>query len=154
VLDDVERRAFLVHPARKDPPELPLGIGNVDLDEGAGQLLILPRRRRLAGAQPDDDVADPHRLAGPHGKVARDAVPLVEELHHRDALGHGRRAGRDFGHRLRDVDDLGFGLGVLFLSLLALGRAGRPAGGENGGQGRRGCDRRPAHHAQSGVQAS
>ena len=69
VLDDVERRRFLVEPARKDPLELALRVAHVELDEGAGQLLHLPGRGRLAGAQPDDHVADAHRLAGPQASA-------------------------------------------------------------------------------------
>jgi len=60
VLDDIQAGRFLVEPAGEDPLELALRVAHVDLDEGAGQLLDLPRRGRLAGAQPHDDVADPH----------------------------------------------------------------------------------------------
>jgi hypothetical protein len=50
MLDRVERRRFLVEPAGKDAAELALRIADVELQEGAGQLLDLPRRRRFAGA--------------------------------------------------------------------------------------------------------
>ena len=66
---------------------------HVELEEGAGQLLQLPGRGRLAGAQPDDRVADPDRLAGPHGEIADDAVALVEQPNHRDPLRHRRDLG-------------------------------------------------------------
>jgi hypothetical protein len=59
VLDDVERRRLLVEPAREAAAEVAVSVADEDLDEGAGQLLSLPRRGRLAGAQPDDDVLDP-----------------------------------------------------------------------------------------------
>ena len=101
VLDDVERRRFLVEPARKDPAELAVRAAHVELDEGAGKLLDLPGRGGLAGAQPHDHVADPDRLAGPQRQVAREAVALVEQAEHRDPLGHRRRAGREPGHGLR-----------------------------------------------------
>ena len=71
VLDDVERRAFLVQPARERPPPVLVDAAHVDLHERAGQLLLLPRRGLLAGAQPHDDVADPRRLAGLQRHVAR-----------------------------------------------------------------------------------
>ena len=83
VLDGVERRRFLVEPARKDALELPLRIAHVDLDEGAGQLLDLPGRGGLAGAQPNDHVAVAHRLAGPQREFPHLAVALVEEPHAR-----------------------------------------------------------------------
>jgi hypothetical protein len=126
VLDDVQPRRFLVEPARKDPLETPLRVADVELDEGAGQLLDLPGRRRLAGAQPDDDVADPDRLARPQGEFARQAVALVQKADHGHALGHGRRAGREPGHGLRDVDRIGLGRCIALLVLLprALRRAG------------------------------
>jgi hypothetical protein len=79
VLDDVEPGRFLVEPAREDPLEAPLRVGDVDLHEGAGQLLDLPVRGRLAGAQANDDVAQAHRLAGLELDRAGNAVALVEE---------------------------------------------------------------------------
>ena len=151
MLDDVERRRLLVEPPRKDPVEGAFGIGDVELDEGAGQLLDFPRRRRLAGAQPHDDVADPLRLAGLQRQVALDAVALVEQADHGDALRHRRGAGRLARNRLGDVDGLrlGRGLGVL----LPLGRAFRVAGGERGQRRERQRHARGVH-ASSGVQAS
>jgi hypothetical protein len=65
MLDDVESRRLLVKPAREDPPESRRAwITNVDLDEGAGQLLHLPGRGGLTGPQPNDHIARAHRLAG------------------------------------------------------------------------------------------
>jgi hypothetical protein len=149
VFDDVEPRRFLVKPARKDPLEAALGVANVELDEGAGQLLDFPRRRCLASAQPDDDVAEPDRLARPHGELARNAVALVEEADHRHALRHRRGAGCKLGHRLRNVDRIGFRFGGVLLILLL--RSLRRAGAERQrGQGK--TVKRPAH-GQSGVQA-
>jgi hypothetical protein len=130
MLDDVERRRLLVEPARKGAVELALGIGDVQLDEGAGQLLDLPGRGRLAGAQPDDDVADAQRLAGLQREVALDAVALVEQTDHGDALVHRRRPRRLGGDGLRDVDRLRLGAGLAVP--LALGRAFRAAAGERG----------------------
>ncbi len=106
MFDHVQRRRLAIQPAREDALELTLGIANVDLDERAGERLHFPRRGRLAGAQPHDDVADPHRLAGTQREIAREAVALVEEPEHGDSLRHGRRPRLDIGHRLRDVHGL------------------------------------------------
>jgi hypothetical protein len=78
VLDDVERRRLLVQPSRKDAAKGPLGVGDIELDEGAGQLLDLPRRGGLAGAEANDDIADPHRLARLQGQIALNPIALVE----------------------------------------------------------------------------
>lgn len=128
-----------------------LGIGDVQLDEGAGELLDLPWRGGLAGAQADDDVADAQRLAGLHRQVALGPVALVEKTDHRDALRHRRRAGRLAGHRLWHVHRLDFGRGLTVA--LPLGRALGPAGRERRRQGE---DRTGGGvaHASSGVQAS
>jgi hypothetical protein len=63
---------------------------NVKLDEGAGQLLLFPRCGLLARAKADDRVLPAHRLARPQGDVLDDAVTLVEDSKHRDALRHRR----------------------------------------------------------------
>jgi hypothetical protein len=113
MLDDVERRSLLVEPARKDPVEAPVRISHVELDEGPGQPLNLPGRARLAGPQPNHDVADPFRLAGLHLEVPRDAVALVEKADHRDSLRHRSRSRSDRGDGLVDVDGARLGLGLL-----------------------------------------
>jgi len=79
VLDDVERRRFLVDPAREYPPPAAVGLLHVQLDERPGQPLILPRRTGFAGAQADDRVLDLERLARLQGQIADDAVALVEK---------------------------------------------------------------------------
>jgi hypothetical protein len=148
VLDDIEPRRFLVKPAREDTPEaLGAGIADVDLDEGAGQLLDLPGRGRLAGAQPHDDVADPGRLARMKREFAHLAVALVQQPQHGDALGHRRRAGRQLGDGLGHVDRLDLFVILLVLLLGAL----RRAGGEHGEDGE-GRERAALRHAQSGSQ--
>ena len=63
---------------------------DVELHEGARQLLIFPRSSRLAGPQPHDSVIHPKRLARLQGQIADDAVTLVEQAEHRDAVGHWR----------------------------------------------------------------
>jgi hypothetical protein len=155
VLDDVERRGFLVEPAGKGAAELALRIAHVELDEGAGEALHLPWRGGLAGAQTDDDVADPHRLSRLQREVARQAIALVEEADHRHALQHRRGARGDGGDGLRDVDRFGFGGGAVLRDAVAFGLF-LPAGGERGDAEERGARSRPGppSHAWSGVHAS
>ena len=88
MLDDIQRRRLLVEPAREDPPPALVGLFDVELDERPGERRTFPRRSRFACAQADDDVADAQGLAGLHGQVADDAVALVEQADHCDALGH------------------------------------------------------------------
>jgi hypothetical protein len=146
VLDDVEPRRFLVEPAREDPPEIGRSrIADVDLDEGAGQLLHFPGRGRLAGPQPHDDVAGADRLPRPQREFAHLAVALVEQPQHRDPLRHRRGAGRQPGDGLRHVDRLDF-LGILLVLMLG---ALRGAAGK-GKQRREHRNRAAIGHAQSG----
>jgi len=151
VLDDVERRRFLVEPAGEDPLEPPLRIAHVELDEGAGEFLHLPRRAGLAGAEANDDVADPDRLARFELDVARDAIALVEEPEHRDPLRHRSRPRRHRGHGLGDVDRLRLGLVGEILLILA---PARPAGGKAEDKGDRGGSSGSRFHPSPGVQAS
>ena len=103
MLDDVERRAFLVQPARKDAVPASPGLFDVELDEGTGQALILPRSGGVAGAQSDHRVAKADRLAGPQPDIADDAIALVEQPEHRDALRHRGHPRHRFD-RLRRID--------------------------------------------------
>jgi hypothetical protein len=90
VLDHVERRRFLVEPARKGALPLPVRPLHVELHERAGQLLAFPRRTRLARLQANDRVPHPHRLPGSQAQVANDPIALVEEAQNGDALAHRR----------------------------------------------------------------
>ena len=108
MLDDVERRAFLVQPARKHPLPGPAGLFDVKLDEGPGEALIFPRCGRIAGAQAHHRIAEADRLARLHGDVADDPVALVEQPEHRHALAHRRHPGERLD-RLRHVDRHGIG---------------------------------------------
>jgi hypothetical protein len=92
MLNDVERRAFLVQPTRKDP--LPIGVGatHIELDEGARQPLGFPRRGRFASAQADHRILGADRLPWPEHEIAHDSVALVEQCDHRHALAHRRHA--------------------------------------------------------------
>jgi hypothetical protein len=88
MLDDVQRRRFLVKPARKGALPFPVGPLDIDLDERAGEFFRLPRRSRFARPQPDDHILPARRLAGMQGDVLDDAVALVENAEDRDALRH------------------------------------------------------------------
>jgi hypothetical protein len=150
MLDDVERRRFLVEPSREDALPPPLRVADVELDEGAGELLNLPRRRRLARPKANDRVADPNRLARLEGQRARDTVALVEEAEHRDPLRHRGRAGGDARDGLRNVDGLRLARRLAITRLLLLHA---PVAADQRGQSdESGAEREP--HAWSGVHAS
>jgi hypothetical protein len=95
VQHDVERRTLLVEPAGEGATPILVGALDVELDEGAGELVRLPRRGLLAGTQAHDDIADADRLTRSQRDVAADAVALVEDTEHGDALRHWRGAGID-----------------------------------------------------------
>jgi hypothetical protein len=150
VLDDVERRRLAVQPARKDSLPAALRIPDVELDEGAGQLLHLPGRRRLAGAKPDDRVADSNRLARLQSQLPVGDVALVEKAQDGDSLGHRSRPGRDRGDGLRDVEGARLARRLRVHGRLLLAAA--VAAGERGESDEGGAEREP--HALSGVHAS
>jgi len=58
------------------------------LEEGAGELFILPRRSRLTGAQANDRILHADRHSRLHPKIADDAVALVEQADDRDPVLH------------------------------------------------------------------
>jgi hypothetical protein len=155
MLDDVERRRLLVQPPGKDPVELALRVSHVELDEGAGQLLRLPRRRRLAGSKVDDDVARSHRLARFHRQRLGYSVALVEQPEDGDALRHRSRARRLGGDVLGDVDGgrVARRLAVALRRIRGAAFVAPRHGRQRGGGGEQG---RPGHgpHPWSGVQAS
>jgi hypothetical protein len=88
VLDHVERRRFFVEPAGKNPVPALVRLLDVDLHEGAGELFLFPRRRRFAGAKAHDHVLPADRLARMERDVLDDAVALVEDAQHSNALRH------------------------------------------------------------------
>jgi len=139
MLDDVERRAFLVQPAREDPPPPPARLLDVELHEGPGEALILPRRRRIAGAQANHRVAEADRLAWLQRDVADDSVALVEQPEHGDPLRHrGHPGSRLDRPRRLDRDGSGAigGLAGLARALVAAGeREQQRQRGKASGQG-------------------
>jgi hypothetical protein len=92
MLDDVERRRFLVEPARKDSAPLLVRALDIDLHKRARQFLYFPRRGRFAGAQAHDQVLPASRLAGMQRDILHNAVALVENAENRNALRHGRHS--------------------------------------------------------------
>jgi hypothetical protein len=142
VLDHVQRRRFLVQPAGEDALHFFVGALDVDLDERAGQLFFLPRGGGLAGAQAHEQILPARGLAGVQRDVFDDAVALVEDAEHRDALGHRRNSRR--AHPLRDGGVSGRPLPLRFL-LAAAARGERQRDQE-----RCGC----LKHAYSGIQGS
>ena len=123
MLDDVERRAFLVQPARKYPLPAPARLFDVELDERPREPFILPRRGCVARAQAHYGVAEADRLARPQRDIADDAVALVEQPEHRHALAHRGyprnwldRLGCVHGHRIGAIDRL---VGILRATIAA-----------------------------------
>jgi hypothetical protein len=93
MLDHVQRRGFLVKPAGEGAVPAAVAFPHVDLDERAGQLLLLPRRGGFACTQADDHVLPARGLAGMERDVLDDSVALVEDAEDGDALRHWRDIG-------------------------------------------------------------
>jgi hypothetical protein len=95
------------------------------LEEGAGELLILPGRGRLAGAQANDRILHANRHSGLHPEIADDAVALIQKADHRNTVLH--RCDADLlsgaGTRLGKLDPVAL---VLVLAALAAGREKQP----------------------------
>ena len=143
MFDDVERRAFLIHPARKYPAPIAVRTLDVELDERPGEPLGLPRRGRIAGAKPDQRVLGADRLAGLEREIADDAVALVEQGDHRHPISHRRHPGGVDRRRQRFGNDFIVDRGVV-----------RPSVARSDNQAERGNSDGPAAvHAWSGVQA-
>jgi hypothetical protein len=141
VLHDIQRRRFLVHPAREDPPPFLVGALYVQLQEGAGQLLLFPRGGRLASAQVNDRVPRADGLPRLQPEIVDDAIALIEEADDRDAVLHRRQP------CLVAFEHLA---GVRRLQLLLVAALLLPARHERQSQRDRN-DRREAH-SYSGVQ--
>jgi hypothetical protein len=119
-------------------------LPNVELNEGARQLFQLPRRGRLAGAQPDDHVLHSDGLTGLEHYVADNAVTLVQEAEHGDAIGHGGNAdGRTTaGSPLASARPVGLLLGLILSARTGRRKKQRDSRAGDGDWS----------HAQSGVQ--
>ena len=143
MFDDVERRAFLIHPAREDALPIAVRTPDVELDERPGEPLGLPRRSRIAGAKPDQRVLGADRLAGLEREIADDTIALVEQGDHRHPLGHRCHPGGVDRRRKRFGNDFIVGSSVVRLLV---------ARSDN--QAERGNSKcAAAVHAWSGVQA-
>ena len=148
MLDHVALGVLPEQPARKDA--IPFVIALIlygELDEGAGFGRVLPRRGLFAGAQAHDRAADARALARLHLKLADEAVTLVEQPEHRDALHHRGRA-LDPADFLRDP----FGLGELrrgFAGPLAAVPIARGQRGRRDKRQQRDAGEGGAHEAQS-----
>jgi hypothetical protein len=141
VLDYVQRRRFLVQPARKDAAPALVGTFDVDLNEGPGELLLFPRSRGFARPQPHDDIFPARRLTGMQRNILHDAVALVEDRHDRDPLRHWCHSGLVGRWRSRVVRRTG---GVTrLLSSTACGQGQREQQGRESG-----------FHAYSGIHGS
>ena len=103
MFNDIERRAFLVQPARENAGPASAGLLDVKLDEGACQAVIFPWGRRIARTQAHDRIPKADRLSRLEDDIADDPVTLVEQPEHRDALRHRRHPRHRFD-RLRRVD--------------------------------------------------
>ena len=90
MLDDVERRGFLVQPSGEDAVPPLVGLLHIYLNERTRQLLWLPGSRCFTCPKPDDHVLPASRLAGVQRDILDDAVTLVENAKHRHALRHWR----------------------------------------------------------------
>ena len=143
MLDDVERRAFLIDPARKHSAPIAVRAPDIELDECPGEPLGLPRRGRIAGAQADHHILGADRLAGFQGEIADDSVAFVEQGDDRHAVGHRRHPGGVDRRRQRFGGDLIVGRSLVRLAV---------ARGDD--QAERGhSEGAAAVHALSGVQA-
>lgn len=163
MLDDVQRRAFLVQPAGKGATPFFIAAAHGELDKGAGKLLLLPWRSAFARAQADHRIADAKRLPRLHRQIAADAITFVEEADHGDPLSHRRAARVDRDDIPLHRHDIGRGVFGRVRNLLAGDRrTGGPgvialrhipdADPEQGGAADRGSRDRRLH--ASGLHAS
>ena len=154
MLNHVERRRILEQPAGKDlaPGQRAVGIGpflDKDLHEGPGLGRALPRQGPLAGGEPDDDIADPPRLAGLQHDVLGDIVALVEQAERGDALRH---RGRAIGGGIGRSGGGGGRRGAIERDALRLGLAPEVAGREGrSAQQQRGKAGEPHRASQPSV---
>jgi hypothetical protein len=118
-----------------------VGLLHVDLDECAGQLLLFPRRARLARAKANDNVLPARRLAGMESDILDDPVALVENTQNGNPLRHRSHAALAVGCR-GDLSRLGRGR-ILLGALPASGKREHKQQRSGG-----------AAHAYSGIHGS
>jgi hypothetical protein len=159
MLHDIAIGPVAEQPAGKGAAPFIVGAAaDVQLHEGAGFLDILPGRGRLARQQPHDRIAHAQRLARLHGKVAGQAVALVQQADDGRALGH-RRAGHHpivggANGRALDLDragPIGRRQGVVIAACRDRQDAGQR---DQARKDRRENPRRAPAHAASGLHAS
>jgi hypothetical protein len=154
VLHDVAIRPFLEQPSREVAPPFIVGsAAHIELHKGAGFLNIFPRRAGFAGLQADDRIADAQGVARLHGEVSRDAVALVEQADHGNALRH-RRAGQGRGAAVADFLPLDLHRASLIGGGDIIAAARREGQQQSKGQDRQGRARRSPDHDASGLHAS
>lgn len=142
VLDNVERRGFLVEPAREHALPSLVGLKYVDLNESAGKFFLFPWSSRFARAQMHQYVLPSCRLAGVKSDVFHNAVALVEDAKDSDPLRHRRHSGLIGRDRSRPIASRARS-GLRLIRAIA-GREGQP-------EQERNSDPR---HAYSGIQGS
>ena len=142
MLNNVERGRLFIEPAGKYAVPMLVGLLDVELNERAGQLFFLPRRRRFASTQTNDDVLPANRLAGMKSNVLNDSIALVEDAEHGDPLRHWRYAALPVCSRTDLVRPRRSSV------LLAIALAAR----DKRKRGEQGC--RCQSHAYSGIQGS
>jgi hypothetical protein len=144
MLNDVERRRFLVNPTREESPPAGIGLLDIELDECASEPFVFPRSRRFAGTKPNDRIVHSHRLARLDPDVASDTVALVQEAQDSDTVSHRRDAG------LLTRTGVGAGQVHAVFRIRVLPLIAAAAGRQKEHQRR--ADDCKGFHAQSGVQ--
>jgi hypothetical protein len=99
VLNDVQRRRFLVEPAGEHAVPASVRFLHIDLDERSGELLCLPWSGRLACPEAHEQILPARRLTGVKSDRLHDAVALVEDAEHGDPLRHRRDTALPGGSR-------------------------------------------------------
>ncbi len=142
MLNQVERRRFLIKPARKDAVPPPVGLLHIDLDKCAGQFLLFPWSGRLTRPKAHDHVLPSNRLARVKRDILDDAVALVENAEHGGPLSHWSDAAFAIGRR-GNLAPASYGS---ILSRSALAARGERERGEQGYS--------DVLHVYSGIQGS
>ncbi len=92
MLHDVQFGPFAEQPAGKATLPFAITFEREELDERAGICGHFPSRGLFAGTQAHHGTANADGFARLHFKVTHNAVALVQQADHGDALGHRRGA--------------------------------------------------------------